>query len=100
MIMAQLEKRFAKKWLKCQCCEEQIRSLESYFQVVEESGSDRKGERYCKGCLSYAIANNEDITSDEGDGDDGIRSRETYAAYQAAGCTNEYWGDRDAGYAN
>jgi hypothetical protein len=87
----------ATKWFKCVCCSEQIRTDELYIAVVN-SGKIIKGERYCLECETYAIENN-DIIDNEDDGERGLRQREDYAAYQAAGCTNEYWNDRDNGYA-
>lgn len=97
--MASIEKRQAKNWLKCCCCGEQVRTCESYFQVVNDNGRDRRGERYCKGCESYAYENNDDIDDDnDDDGERHLRQMEDYAAYRAAGCSHEYWNDRDAGY--
>jgi hypothetical protein len=38
---------------------------------------------------------------DEDDYDEShLRQMEDYAAYRAAGCTSEYWTDRDEGYAH
>lgn len=91
-----IEKRQAKRWVKCCGCEEQIRTCETFLQVVD-NGKDVRGERYCTDCESLAHENNP-ITSGD-DGEEHLRRMEDYGAYQAAGCTAEYWNDRDAGYA-
>jgi len=89
---------------KCCCCGERWYTMESYIQVFNENGKQRRGERYCTGCVSYAHTNNPDaVDADaQADADEFAyeRQREDYAAYQAAGCTSEYWSDRDAGYAH
>ncbi len=86
----------AKSWLKCSCCAAQVRTCEKYIQVFNGEKAVR-GERYCTHCEKYARMNN-----DIADGDDGeeayLRERETYAAYQAAGCTHEYFNDKNNGY--
>jgi hypothetical protein len=89
----------ATKWFKCVCCSEQIRTDELYIAVVNDSGKIVKGERYCLDCEDYAIENN-DIIDNTDDGESHLRSMEDYAAYQAAGCTSEYWSDRDNGFCN
>ena len=99
-IMCSIEKRQAPRWIKCSCCGGQLRTAEWYLQVVKDNGKDARGERYCPACEKYAYLNNE--ISERLPTDDGerfLRDRETYAAYQAAGCTHEYWSDRDNGYA-
>ena len=98
--MAKIEKRSAKKWFKCDCGE-QVRTDEKFFQVVENDGKDRKGEKYCVGCEKYAHANNDDIgEANNDDGEQHLRAMEDFAAYKAAGCTDAYWTDRDAGFCN
>jgi hypothetical protein len=94
-----IEKMHAAKWFKCVCCCEQIRTDEIYLQVVNDNGKIIRGERYCLSCEDGAIQNNE-IIDNEDDGERGLRQQEDYAAYQAAGCTAEYWTDRDNGYAH
>lgn len=83
-----------------------IRSFsgERFYQVYNANGKPRRGERYCQHCLKYAKMNNEDAvmegeadTSETVDEEAGLRLREEYAAYQYAGCTSEFWSDRDAG---
>lgn len=92
-----IEIRRATRWTKCCCCEAQIRTDEKYLQVVKDNGKDERGERYCPACEKYARLNNDiDGHSDE---ERGLRERETYAAYQAAGATASYWDDRNAGFA-
>lgn len=99
--MAKIKKQRAKSWIKCSCCGEQVRTDEKYFQVINDNGKNRRGERYCCGCESYAYENNDDIVDDDyDDGERHLRQMEDYAAYHAAGCTSEYWNDRDAGYCN
>lgn len=90
----------AKSWVKCTCCKEQVRTCEKYYQVLESNGKQRRGERYCMSCEQYIYENNDDIGNDD-DNDDGerfLRQMENYAAYRAAGCSDAYWNDRDAGY--
>lgn len=97
----------AKHGFNCVCCRERVRSCEKYIAVVNND-TDRpvRGERYCQHCEEYAIANNEDELADpevpaDGGYDDGeshLRRMEQYGAYRAAGCTDAFWTDRDAGY--
>jgi len=98
--MASIKKIEAKRWVKCVCCGGNTVTCEKYWQVYNDNGKQRRGERYCVHCESYAYANNEDIRDGGDDGEAGLRQREDYAAYRAAGCTQEYWTDRDAGYCN
>jgi hypothetical protein len=94
-----IEKQSASRWFKCVCCGEQIRTDEKYIQVMH-NGKPVKRERYCLGCECYAYENNDIDAFDDNDGERGLRQREDYAAYQAAGCVDEYWNDRDNGYCN
>jgi hypothetical protein len=94
--MLTLEKIEAKSFCKCCCCGETIRKCEKLFQLMED-GKAVRGERYCVSCEDIAYENN-DIRDDEDDGESHLRAMEDYAAYSYAGCTQEYWNDRDAGY--
>lgn len=92
-----IEIRRATRWIKCCSCQSQIRTDEKFLQVVKANGKDERGERYCPSCEKYARLNNDiDEFKDE---ERGLRERETYAAYQAAGATSAYWDDRDSGFA-
>ena len=98
LTMLVIEKRSAAKFLKCSCCEGQIRTCESFLQVVNnDTGKDVRGEKYCVHCEKYARMNNEigEVSDDE---EQHLREREEYAAYQAAGCTSEFYNDKNAGY--
>jgi hypothetical protein len=102
--MPTIETREAKSWVKCCCCQAQIRTCEKFLQVVKDNGKDLRGERYCPNCEDYAHKNN-DIHENtdwrqEDDGEAHLRSMEDYAAYKAAGATDAYWSDRDNGYCN
>ena len=96
-----IEKLEAKAGFNCVCCCERVRTCEKYWQVTL-NGRNVRGERYCIHCEEYAIGNNPEAVDEhvfaEDDGERFLRQQETYAAYQAAGCTNAYWTDRDAGY--
>jgi hypothetical protein len=96
--MATLQIRQATKWVKCAACAEQVTTFNKYIQVVNDNGKDARGERYCPSCEKYARLNNEICDTVDDDGEQHLRDRENYAAYQAAGCTSEYWSDRDNGY--
>lgn len=99
--MATIVTRQAKSWVKCAACSEQVTTLNKYLQVVNDNGKDARGERYCPRCEKYARMNNDisDCASDDdNDGESFLRERETYAAYQAAGCTSDYFNDKNAGY--
>ena len=94
-----IELREAKSGFNCVCCSERVRTCEK-FHIVIDSATDSpvRGERYCTHCYEYAVCNNEDQGFElpyEDDGESGLRMRETYAAYQAAGCTKEFWTDQD-----
>ena len=97
--MAKLETREAKTWTRCTCCSEQIRTCEKYLQVTE-NGRNVRGERYCLHCEKYARMNNDidDQDDDQDDGEEHLREMEDFAAYRAAGCTEAFWTDREAGY--
>lgn len=100
--MLKLVKIEATSFCKCQCCGESIRKCEKYLQV-QENGKNVRGERYCVSCEEIAWQDHDfDAWDKELDcGDDGermLRQMEDYAAYSAAGCTSEYWSDRDNGY--
>ena len=88
-----------KSWKKCSCCEEVIRSFEKHT-IVCEDGKPLRGERYCDDCVDkgYAHENNPELDAEAESEESGLRSREEYAAYQAAGCPSAYWEDQDAGY--
>lgn len=92
----------AKYRIKCVGCGEQVRTCEKYLQV-QVNGKNVRGERYCTGCERIARLNNPEAEGDatpEDDGESHLRAMEDYAAYRAAGCSQEYWTDRDNGYAN
>jgi hypothetical protein len=65
------------------------------LQVVNNDRPVR-GERYCVHCERIARLNND--IDDMPDEEQGLRRREAYAAYQAAGCTSDYFDDLNAGY--
>jgi len=97
------------KKTRCVCCDASIFTCEKYWQVVNATtGKAVAGEKYCKRCSDLAYANwKEEIEAyiyrDEPQHDNGeqhLRQAEDYASYRAAGCTDAYWTDRDAGYAN
>jgi len=100
--MASLVKLEAKHGFNCTCCSERVRTCEKYLQVKNDSGTNRRCERYCLNCEQYAHMNNEDIAAgNDDDGEAHLRSMEDFAAYRAAGVsTDTYFSDRDAGYAN
>jgi hypothetical protein len=86
------------KKTKCCCCEALIFTGEKYTQVVNvTTGKAVRGERYCKHCEEYAVANWEtELVIDEGpDEDKHLRKMERWAAYSAAGCTHAFWEDED-----
>lgn len=101
----------APSYIRCSSCGSNTRKCERYLQIfnTNKNGEWKKGERYCVHCEKYARLNNEHaeaeiyrnkppsyekIDCDES----GLRMREEYAAYQASGCANQFWSDRDAGY--
>lgn len=92
-----VEQPVRSRGVKCSCCAEFVPPMHPYLQVVNENGSDRRGERYCVDCRDVATENNPDITELD-DGERHLRQMEDYAAYRAAGCTEAYYEDRDAGY--
>lgn len=96
---------------RCVGCGESIRKCEKMIVAVNmDTEQHVRGERYCRHCEDIAQINNEvehptftsladaRMAGSDTDGERGLREREAYAAYQAAGCTSEYWRDRDAGY--
>lgn len=85
-----IKRQYAKRWCKCSSCGEQIRPEEPILK-----GDDRKV--YCTGCERLALLNNPD-DEPEYDCEAGLRMREEYAAYHAAGCTHAFWDDLSAGY--
>jgi hypothetical protein len=97
----------AKTHVRCQCCNEVIgpsivEGADKYFQVFNmKTGRKVSGGRYCARCEKYAHLNHTIVADGEDSHDEErhLRSMEDYAAYRAAGCTEEYWNDRDAGYA-
>ena len=107
--MAVLLKQEATRGFNCCSCSERIRTCEKYLQV-KEKGRNVKGERYCLDCERYARMNNDiseaedeslaDALDDAWAAEAHLRSMEDYAAYQYNGCTQEYFRDRDAGFAN
>jgi len=104
-MMVTIETRESKtKRTKCSCCESLIFTCEKYFQVVNyNTGKPVSGGKYCKGCKEEMNETWDDKIIEEDDDDDGeagLRQREDYAAYRVAGCTHEYWSDRDEGYAH
>jgi hypothetical protein len=98
-MTVRIETREAKAGFNCVCCRERVRNCEKYIAVINnDTGRQVRGERYCLHCKEYAVANNEDdlhMPDDEYDSEAGLRQRERYAAYQAAGCTKEFWTDED-----
>ena len=91
----------ATRWVKCSCCSEQIRTCEQVAQVVNLStGKVARGGSFCTDCAERGYpGENFDLVSSPGpDGEEGLRDREAYAAYQAAGCSDQFFADRDAGY--
>lgn len=96
-----IEKREATRWIKCVCCGEMIHTCEKYLQVVNDSGKDVRGERYCLDCEEYAYENNPELRENARDEDDGerhLRMMEHYADYSAAGCREAFWDDLNGGY--
>ena len=98
-----LQETFAKSRCRCACCGESIRKCETVHSVVRADGTAIRGEKYCDdpNCLDAAVENNPELQErfeDFMDEEQGLRAREQYAAYQAAGATAAYWEDRDAGY--
>lgn len=83
----------------CTCCGERVMNSMKFFQVLNDTGTIRRGERYCLSCESYARENNDDIVDEpEDDGEAHLRSMEDFGAYKAAGVsTEDYYKDRDAG---
>lgn len=99
--MASLVKIEAKRGFNCTSCGERVRNCEKFLQVKNDDDTNRKGEKYCLNCREIAEENNADIYREmEDDGESHLRAMEDFAAYKAAGCTDAYWEDRDAGYAN
>ena len=100
--MAILVKMEAKRGFNCTCCGERIRTCEKMLQVMNNNGSQRRGERYCLECESYAHENNNDISIEqEDDGESHLRAMEDHAAYLAAGMSTEaYLNDRASGFVN
>jgi hypothetical protein len=103
-MKVKLETRESKtKRTKCNCCNGFIYTCEKYTQVVNaDTGRAVAGEKYCKHCKEYAVANWEAelvFEDNDNDGERSLRERETFAAYQAAGVSREtYFNDKDAGY--
>lgn len=99
-----IEKVRAKSWVKCACCGEQIRTAETFLQVVNNDGKPVKGERYCELCEDVAYENNPELydgaDDSESDGEEHLRRMEDYASYLYNGNPQDYWSDRDAGYAH
>lgn len=91
-----IETREATCRLSCVCCGASIRTCEKYLQVVTREGKAIRGERYCLHCEVEAYENNaiDDATPER----DAERERETFAAYQMAGCPSAYFDDKQAGY--
>lgn len=93
----------ATKWGKCTCCGEQWRTCESYLVVFNtDTGRNVRGERYCTECADYAFQNNDGLVWEGQEAEtrerDAERERETYGAYLVAGCPQQYFEDRQAGY--
>ena len=91
--MPRIETRQAKSWIKCCCCQEQIRTFESFIQVVKDNGKPLGRERYCKGCEKYARLNNEITDVPEVDGEEHLRAMERFAGYAAEGCPSQFLED-------
>lgn len=83
---------------KCDCCGEKIRTCAKY-QYVRGYGKHCLSDD-CSCALLDSLALNGDYVAEESDGEEGLRMREQYGAYRAAGCADAYWTDRDAGYFN
>ena len=90
----------ATRWVKCSCCSEQIRTCEQVAQVVNLStGKVARGGSFCTDCAERGYpSENFDLSSPGPDEDSGLRDREAYAAYQAAGCTEHFFTDAAEGY--
>ena len=98
-MTVRIETREAKAGFNCVCCRERVRTCEKYIAVIATAtGRQVSGERYCTHCEQYAIANNEDKGFElpyEDNGESGLRMREMYGDYKAAGATKEFWTDMD-----
>lgn len=78
----------AKRWVKCSCCSEQIRTGERFITIYGMK------DRFCESCEDNAR-----LTESLNNEDEHIRQAEDFAAYRVAGCSAAYWEDRDSGYA-
>lgn len=83
---------------KCGICSEQLRTLESAILIMRDG---KQVKAYCDHHLIADILEMHpdlDLAQSEADEEQHLRSMEDYAAYQYAGCTEAYYGDRDAGF--
>ena len=97
--MLEIRTQRAKSFGKCRSCGEQWRTDEKILVVVNlDTDKPVRGEKYCVRCKDMAELNND--TGCDDDGESHLRSMEDFAAYRAAGCVNAYWDDRNAGYAD
>lgn len=97
--MLSIEKKSATSGGNCASCSERWRKFEQCIMVVNvRTGKGVRGERYCVHCESAARNNNVIGSDDEVDAIQAAEmKREAWAGYQAAGCTEHFWTDQDAG---
>lgn len=86
------------KFAKCCCCGESVYTGERIHTVCKD-GNPIRGQRYCDHCQDNILLAYPEIAESHDDGESHLRQMEDYAAYRAAGCSSQYWEDRDNGYA-
>lgn len=79
----------ASRGFKC-FCGERVNAHERYTQETTSTGKVIKHCRFCESPSPDPVH--------EDDGEEHLRQMEDYAAYRAAGATESYWQDRDAGF--
>ena len=100
---------------RCDGCGDTIRKHESRWVLAEPRLKDVhtiRGFAYCESCEELALENAKGFEEwdgeiyysltpmeDEVDWERQLRQREDYAEYRCNGNTENYWLDRDAGYA-
>lgn len=84
--------KIATRRLSCRACGEYVFPGEKFTELTD----GKRVEKYCRFCHPED-ANCEPEGVDEAER--ALRQAEDYAAYRAAGCADQYWSDRDAGYA-
>ena len=104
------------KHRKCDCCSETIRRHERRLVVMDINGKRERGAwcEYCETSARFAAdpenPSGLDImphrefeamqdVAERADDESHLRSMDEFAAYQYAGCPQEYLADRDAGFA-